>query len=77
MITDITLKFFFLAFSFSLLCSCWDIQTGKPVHSVAPGIWRGNFLLNDQSVPVMFEVSDNKSMELTFKKIQEYKEATK
>ncbi len=67
MITDILFKFLLLAFSFSILCSCWDIKTGKPVHSVAPGVWRGNFMLNDQSVPVMFEVSDHKLMNLTFK----------
>lgn len=38
------------------LYGCWDIQTGQPIDAFAPGLWRGQFHLDQQSVPVLYEV---------------------
>jgi len=49
-----------------LLTSCFDIQLGEPIQGIAPGIWRGVFVLDDQSVPILLEISNNKDKSIGF-----------
>lgn len=62
-----------LLFLFSIaifLTSCWDLQTGEPIQGVAPGTWKGIFKLEDQAVPILYEIrAPNKEqpIELIFK----------
>ncbi|MCH2022995.1 MAG: hypothetical protein MK207_11005 [Saprospiraceae bacterium] len=63
-------KIIFYALIIPLIISCWDIQTGKPITGVAPGIWRGQFTIDGQAIPIMFEVlntDNNKQIEVVFK----------
>lgn len=52
-------RFFFVGILFAItLCSCWDIQVGNPVQGIAPGTWRGVFKLDEQIVPIIYEVKN-------------------
>jgi hypothetical protein len=59
----------FCILSITLLTSCFDIQLGEPIQGIAPGTWRAVFILDDQSVPIVLEISNNKdkSLDLVFK----------
>ncbi|MBL4649715.1 MAG: hypothetical protein JKY03_08290 [Aureispira sp.] len=53
-----------------LLTSCWDLRTGTDIEGFAPGTWRGVFKLEDQRVPVMYEIknsNNDKPIEFIFK----------
>lgn len=57
-----------------LLTSCWDLRTGTDIEGFAPGTWRGVFKLEDQRVPVMYEIknsNNDKPIEFTFKTEQQ------
>jgi hypothetical protein len=57
-----------------LLTSCWDLRTGSPIEGFAPGIWRGVFKLDDQMVPVIYEIknsNNDKPIEFIFKTEQQ------
>jgi hypothetical protein len=57
-----------------LLTSCWDLQTGTDIEGFAPGTWRGVFKLDDQAVPVMYEIknsNNDKPIGFTFKTEQQ------
>ena len=61
------IKGIFYVACFCMLCACWDIQQGQPLHFVASGNWKGDFNLKDQSVPILFEVSSSEdSIEFSF-----------
>lgn len=56
------------------LTSCWDLQTGEPIKGVAPGTWKGVFKLEDQVVPIVYEIrppNKEKPIEFIFKTAQE------
>lgn len=59
-----------LTFVAVILTSCWDLQTGEPIRGVAPGTWRGVFKLDDQVVPIIYEIRSadkDKPIEFIFK----------
>jgi len=41
-----------------LMISCLDLQTGKPFKGVASGNWKGTFVVDDQKIPIIFEVQN-------------------
>ena len=49
--------FVFLLFLGSL-SSCWDLKTGDPIDAFAPGLWQGRFYLDQQMVPVLYDVQN-------------------
>jgi hypothetical protein len=49
--------FILIALSF-LFTGCWSIETGQKVDKLAPGIWRGVFMVGEHNVPVMFKVEN-------------------
>lgn len=60
----------FFILSSLLFTSCWDLQTGEAIKGVAPGTWRGVFKLEDQAVPVLYEIrnsDENNPVEFIFK----------
>lgn len=65
------MRIFIFLLLFATLCSsCWDLQIGTPVQGIAPGTWRGAFMLENHAVPVMYEVlntSNDKPIEVIFK----------
>lgn len=68
-----TLYYLVAIVSLFLLYGCWGIQTGKPLNNIAPGEWRGVFMLDEQHkdrVPLVFQVltnDSNKTVGLAFK----------
>lgn len=57
-----------------LLTSCWDLRTGPDIEGFAPGTWRGVFKLDDQAVPVIYEIrnsNNDKPIEFIFKTEQQ------
>ncbi len=57
-----------------LFPACFDLQTGEPINGIALGTWRGAFILEDQVVPVMYEISSSdkgKTFEVVFKTAQQ------
>ncbi len=55
---------------FLLTNSCYDLQTGRAFNKIASGNWRGTFLIEDEQVPILFEIknTDNdKDIKLIFK----------
>lgn len=52
----------------ALLSSCWNIQVPNELEGIAPGTWKGTFLLDGHTVPVMYEVQiENKQIDFIFK----------
>lgn len=64
-----------LTLTITVLTSCWDLQTGQAIREVAPGTWRGVFKLEDQVVPIMYEIRNSNNIdqpvELIFKTAQQ------
>jgi len=57
-----------------LLTSCWDLRTGPDIEGFAPGTWRGVFKLDDQAVPIIYEIknsNNDKPIEFIFKTEQQ------
>ncbi|WMX14091.1 MULTISPECIES: hypothetical protein [unclassified Aureispira] len=65
------MRILFLLISISiLLASCWDLQADTAIEGFAPGTWRGVFKLEDQAVPVIYEIknsNNDKPIEFIFK----------
>jgi hypothetical protein len=60
--------FILIALSF-LFTGCWSIETGQKVDKLAPGIWRGVFMVGEYNIPVMFNVKNTDNdlpTEITF-----------
>lgn len=61
----ILLFFIFIIISFT---SCWDIQIPNELQGLAPGQWKGTFLLDGHTVPVMYDVlMTDKKIDVVFK----------
>lgn len=68
----------FFIFIAILSTSCWDLRTDTPIEGFAPGVWRGVFKLEDQAVPVIYEIknsNNDKPIKFTFKTKQQDVEA--
>lgn len=64
----------FLVVVTTLLTSCWDLQMDDKIEGFAPGTWRGVFKLEDQAVPVIYEIknsNNDKPIEFIFKTEQQ------
>lgn len=48
------------------LSSCYDLQLGQSVEVVASGTWKGTFIIDDQKVPIIFEVQNTSKDSLEF-----------
>lgn len=59
---------FFCLFIVISFTSCWDIQIPNELEGLAPGQWKGTFLLDGHTVPVMYEVlMADKKIDFVFK----------
>lgn len=46
--------------------SCYDLQVGQSVEVVASGTWKGTFIIDDQKIPIIFEVKNTPKDSLQF-----------
>jgi hypothetical protein len=59
-------RLLFFIFILSGLSSCYDLQLGESVEVVASGTWKGTFIIDNQKIPILFEVQTLEKDSLQF-----------